>query len=170
MRFLATGNEARLDVLENQMTDVLTRLAVLEGTEENKEKDSGSQTSNVMVLTGIEASEAEDTSIKTLEPDFGISQPQSAASCLTYILNYHGAKELADDDMEKFFSEDAILWPSDISELELVSSPSHDNLDWKKIDRELANNNPSIIFVKAREDAGYYVVLLEKKEGEYWVD
>jgi len=95
-----------------------------------------------------------------------------AVTAVAMVFRYHGADinpgTLA---QQPIFYHDLIVWPKSWKGVNLVSSTGHGNVDWDVIDKELKNDNPVIVFVKAtRKGAGHYVVIHGKdKDGEYVV-
>ncbi|MBD3238856.1 MAG: hypothetical protein GF332_04445 [Candidatus Moranbacteria bacterium] len=95
-----------------------------------------------------------------------------AVTSVAMVLRYHGVN--IDPGVlaaQPIFYYDLIVWPSYWQDVSRASSSGHGNIDWDKIDKELRNKNPVIIFVGAKgKGAGHYVVIHGKdKKGEYVV-
>lgn len=70
------------------------------------------------------------------------------------------------------FSGDLINWPSSWSgsAVKLVSSISHGNVSWSRIDSEIKKGNPIIVYIKKASGGGHYVVIHHKdSNGKYVV-
>lgn len=72
---------------------------------------------------------------------------------------------------EKIFYSDLIKWPNSWDpNIELISSVSHGNIDWSKIDTQIENDNPVIIHIyKINGRGGHYVVITGKNKKDYIV-
>lgn len=110
--------------------------------------------------------------------NIGLSDTKMAAygcavTCVSMIFRYHGVS--TDPGLlakAKIFYYDLIVWPDSWSgEITRNTSYSHGNIDWDVVDKEIANNTPVIVFVRANgRGAGHYVVIHHKdKNGEYVV-
>jgi peptidoglycan hydrolase CwlO-like protein len=95
-----------------------------------------------------------------------------AVTAVAMVLNYHGA-DINPGTLAKqpIFYHDLIVWPQSWKGVNLSSSTAHGNVSWSTIDKEIKNNNPVIVFVKAtKRGAGHYVVIHGKdKNGDYVV-
>ncbi len=100
-----------------------------------------------------------------------------AISAVSMVFTYHG-KNITPEKLRKkpIFYWDIISWPKNSSSiglggnLQLSSSISHGNINWKTVDKELKANNPVIVFINAKSGAGHYVVIHHKtKNGKYVV-
>jgi peptidoglycan hydrolase CwlO-like protein len=95
-----------------------------------------------------------------------------AVTAVAMVFRYHGVDinpgTLA---QQPIFYHDLIVWPQSWKGVNLASSTGHGNIDWDTVDKEIKNNNPVIVFVKAtKRGAGHYVVIHGKdKKGEYVV-
>jgi peptidoglycan hydrolase CwlO-like protein len=69
---------------------------------------------------------------------------------------------------QKIYYWDLIVWP-DGNNVKLVEKTSHGSISWSRIDRELGNGHPVIVFIKARGSAGHYVVIHHKVGSDYVV-
>jgi len=69
------------------------------------------------------------------------------------------------------FYYDLIEWPTTWSGgIERVSSTAHGNVSWSTIDREIADGNPVIVYIRRSRGGGHYVVIHTKtKKGDYVV-
>lgn len=95
-----------------------------------------------------------------------------AVTAVAMVLRYHGS-DIDPGTLAKqpIYYHDLIVWPGQWKGVELVSSHTHGNIDWKVIDTELKNKNPVIVFIRAtNRGAGHYVVVHSKdKNGDYVV-
>ncbi len=102
---------------------------------------------------------------KSLIKDYGCALT-SVAMIFTYYGETTTPKNLA---QQKIYYWDLIVWPNG-KNIELVKNTNHGGINWKEIDRELANGNPVIVFIKAKSSAGHYVVIHHKaSNGKYVV-
>ncbi len=92
-----------------------------------------------------------------------------ALTSVAMIFTYHGEnttpKNLA---QQKIYYWDLIVWPNG-NNVDLVENSGHGGLSWNRVDRELANGNPVIVFIRARSKAGHYVVIHHKTGSNYVV-
>jgi len=72
---------------------------------------------------------------------------------------------------EKIFYYDLIKWPASWPiDIKLSSSTAHSGVDWKRVDQEIADGNPVIVYIKKTTGGGHYVVIHNKdKNGKYVV-
>jgi peptidoglycan hydrolase CwlO-like protein len=106
---------------------------------------------------------------KTLMKSYGC-----AVTSVAMVFNYFGGSinpgQLA---KKSIFSWDLISWPDTWSspDLELVSGSAHGNVSWSKIDSEIKNGNPVIVYIqKTKGSGGHYVVIHHKtSDGKYVV-
>lgn len=75
---------------------------------------------------------------------------------------------------QPIFYYDLIVWPKQWRYLDLVKNSGHKSGgltsdDWSLIDREIASGHPVIVFIKARGNAGHYVVIHSKDKKGYVV-
>lgn len=94
-----------------------------------------------------------------------------AISAVAMVFTFHG-EDITPGKLAKqpIFYRDLIVWPSYWKGLELTSGTSHGNISWSTIDKEIKNDNPVIVFVRASGGRGHYVVVHGKdKKGEYVV-
>jgi hypothetical protein len=72
---------------------------------------------------------------------------------------------------QKIFYYDLIKWPASWNpDIELTSSINHGNINWKTIDKEIANQHPVIVFIKKTNGrGGHYVVIHNKNSKDYIV-
>jgi len=95
-----------------------------------------------------------------------------AVSSVAMVLKYHGVNinpgTLA---KQPIFYNDLIVWPAQWQHVKRSGSFSHGNIDWDRVDKELKDRNPVIVFVRANgRGAGHYVVVHHKdKKGKYVV-
>lgn len=92
-----------------------------------------------------------------------------ALTSVAMIFTYHGEnttpKNLA---QQKIYYWDLIVWPNG-NNVDLEKNSGHGGLNWSEIDRELAKENPIIVFIRARGKAGHYVVIHHKVGSDYVV-
>lgn len=67
---------------------------------------------------------------------------------------------------EPIYLYNLIKWPSEWGDIKLVSSTSHNGVDWNKIDQEIANNHPVIVFVRANDKGGGHYVVIHSKDND----
>ena len=68
------------------------------------------------------------------------------------------------------FYQDLIVWPSKWGDLSLKYGRSHGNVSWSKINSQLKEGHPVIVFIRSRSGAGHYVVIHHRdKKGKYVV-
>ncbi|MCX6765880.1 MAG: C39 family peptidase [Candidatus Moranbacteria bacterium] len=98
-----------------------------------------------------------------------------AVSSVAMIFTYHGSR-ISPQSLAKqpIYYKDLIVWPLSWSGSKIVLSStyghSHGNINWSVVDKELAKGNPVVVFVRARGNAGHYVVIHHKnKDGRYVV-
>lgn len=75
---------------------------------------------------------------------------------------------------QPIFYYDLIVWPKQWRYLDLVKNSGHrsgglNEDDWNVVDREIASGHPVIVFIKARGNAGHYVVVHSKDSKGYVV-
>jgi peptidoglycan hydrolase CwlO-like protein len=75
---------------------------------------------------------------------------------------------------QPIFYYDLIVWPKQWRYLDLVKNSGHksgglNEDDWNVVDREIASGHPVIVFIKARGNAGHYVVIHSKDSKGYVV-
>lgn len=101
----------------------------------------------------------------SLIKDYGCALT-SVAMIFTYYGETTTPKTLA---RQQIYYWDLIVWPNG-KNIELAKNTNHNGINWSEIDRELANGNPVIVFIKARSNAGHYVVIHHKaSNGKYVV-
>lgn len=103
---------------------------------------------------------------RSLLKDYGC-----ALSSVAMVFTYHG-KSVTPAQMAKqsIYYWDLISWPANWEGIKLVTNTNHGGVDWDKVDKEIGNNNPVIVFVRAKGRAGHYVVVHNKdKQGRYVV-
>lgn len=100
----------------------------------------------------------------SLVKDYGCALT-SVAMIFTYYGESTTPKNLA---QQKIYWRDLIVWPNG-NTVDLVQNSSHGGLSWSRIDGELANGNPVIVFIRARGKAGHYVVIHHKVGSDYVV-
>lgn len=72
---------------------------------------------------------------------------------------------------QPIFYYDLIVWPKVWRYLDLVLNTYHKGVDWKRVDKELADGHPVIVFINAtRKNAGHYVVIFDKDAKDYIVN
>jgi hypothetical protein len=93
-----------------------------------------------------------------------------ALTSVAMVFTYYGEIETpATLAKQKIFYWDLIVWPNG-DKVKLISNSSHGGLKWTDVDRELALNNPVIVFIKAKAGgAGHYVVIHHKVGSDYVV-
>ncbi len=94
-----------------------------------------------------------------------------AISAVAMVFSYHGKKITPGElSSEPIFYRDLIVWPQKWKKsIELKTSQSHGNINWSRIDRELAQKNPVIVFIRSASGAGHYVVIHSKEKGGKYV-
>jgi len=72
---------------------------------------------------------------------------------------------------EKIFYSDLIKWPTNWnSDIKLISSVSHGNVNWSKIDAQIKKGDPVIVHIyKTNGRGGHYVVITGKNKKDYIV-
>ncbi len=71
---------------------------------------------------------------------------------------------------QPIFYYDLIKWPASWNpEIALVSSISHGNISWSKVDSEIKKGHPVIIYIKRSRGGGHYVVITGKDKKDYIV-
>jgi len=72
---------------------------------------------------------------------------------------------------EKIFYSDLIKWPTNWnSNIKLISSVSHGNVNWSKIDAQIKKGDPVIVHIyKTNGRGGHYVVITGKNKKDYIV-
>lgn len=97
-----------------------------------------------------------------------------AISSLAMLFQYYGIDTdpgiLAKEPM--FTNRGLIYWPEEWRYLDLVMNRSRKPVDWMRIDQEIKNNHPVIVFIKVGTGnrKGHYVVIHNKdKNGQYVV-
>lgn len=71
---------------------------------------------------------------------------------------------------QKVFYYDLIKWPASWEpSTKLVSSVNHGNIKWSKIDSEIKDGNPVIVYIKRSRGGGHYVVVTGKDKKDYIV-
>jgi len=95
-----------------------------------------------------------------------------AVTCVSMILRYHGV-EINPGILahQPIFSNDLIVWPDQWQFVKRIGGYSHGNINWDTVDKEIADHNPVIVFVRANgRGAGHYVVVHHKdNNGKYVV-
>ncbi|HEB01554.1 MAG TPA: hypothetical protein ENI16_00980, partial [Candidatus Portnoybacteria bacterium] len=84
-----------------------------------------------------------------------------AVSAVAMVFKYYGLNidpgRLA---KQPIFYYDLIVWPERWESLDLASSKAHGYVDWNRIDREIRNGYPVIVFIRADgRQGGHYVVI-----------
>lgn len=97
-----------------------------------------------------------------------------AVTAVAMVFRYYGdgvtPKKLADSS--KYFFSDLIKWPATWSGgIALESSIGHGNISWTKIDAEIKEGSPVIVYIKKTNGrGGHYVVIHHKtSKGKYVV-
>lgn len=71
---------------------------------------------------------------------------------------------------QPIFYQDLIVWPQYWKGIELTNGISHGGVDWNTVRKEIKNNHPVIVFVRASGGKGHYVVIHGRDDdGEYVV-
>jgi peptidoglycan hydrolase CwlO-like protein len=72
---------------------------------------------------------------------------------------------------QKIFEYDLIRWPGSWSpSISLASSTGHGNISWSKIDSQIKNGNPVIVYIrKTNGRGGHYIVVTGKDSKDYIV-
>jgi uncharacterized protein YvpB len=72
---------------------------------------------------------------------------------------------------QKIFDDALINWPSSWSPgIKLVQNTNHSGVSWSKIDSQINNGNPVIIYIKKTNGrGGHYVVITGKDSKDYIV-
>lgn len=97
-----------------------------------------------------------------------------AISAVSMVFTYHKEKITPGAlSSEPIYSYDLIQWPKEWKKkLQLISSQEHGNINWSQVDRELAQKNPVIVFIRSKSSSnkGHYVVIHSKdNNGKYVV-
>lgn len=95
-----------------------------------------------------------------------------AVTCVSMVFKEHGASiDPGKMAKQKIFYYDLIKWPSSWSGgISLVSSISHGNISWSKIDSEIKKDHPVIVYIKKTNGGGgHYVVVTGKDSKDYIV-
>jgi len=93
-----------------------------------------------------------------------------AITSVAMVFTYHG-EDITPKTLAKqpIFYWDLIKWPATWRSLKLVENTNHSGVSWSKIDKELDKDNPVIVFIRAGNKGGHYVVIHHKKKGKYIV-
>lgn len=93
-----------------------------------------------------------------------------ALTSVAMIFTNHGeAKTPATLAKMSIYDWDLIVWPNGTN-VKLVKNTGHGGVNWSEIDGELEDNNPVIVFIRAKSDgAGHYVVIHHKVGSDYVV-
>lgn len=72
---------------------------------------------------------------------------------------------------QKIFYYDLIKWPASWEpDIKLASSIYHGNINWKTVDKEIADDHPVIVFIKKTNGrGGHYVIIHNKDKKDYIV-
>ena len=93
-----------------------------------------------------------------------------AVTALSMVFTYHDEKiEPGKLAGKPIFYQDLIVWPKQWKDLNLISSTAHAGVDWDIVDEEIKNKNPVIVFVRAFDGKGHYVVVHGKYKSKYIV-
>ncbi|MAG44295.1 hypothetical protein CL633_00170 [bacterium] len=96
-----------------------------------------------------------------------------ALTALSMVFKYYGIEtDPGKIAKQADFAWNLIYWPKKWQYLDLVMNRSRKPVDWQRIDQELANNNPVIVFIKVGKGKrkGHYVVIHGKdNNGKYIV-
>lgn len=95
-----------------------------------------------------------------------------AVSCVSMVFRKIGSSiDPGKMCKEKIFYYDLIKWPGSWSPgISLTSSVSHGNIKWSKIDSEINDGNPVIVYIrKTNGGGGHYVVVTGKDSKDYIV-
>ncbi|HHX58693.1 MAG TPA: hypothetical protein GX706_02930 [Candidatus Moranbacteria bacterium] len=99
-----------------------------------------------------------------------------AISAVSMVFTYHKEKITPGElSSESIYDRDLIVWPKEWpkerkKKLTLISDQAHGNINWSQVDRELAQKNPVIVFIRSSTGAGHYVVIHSKDDrGKYVV-
>ncbi len=111
------------------------------------------------------------------ETNIGLSNSQMknfgcAVASLAMVFKYYGIE--VDPGIlarQPIFYYDLIKWPAKWRFLDLAVNTAHKGVDWKRVDKELKEGNPIIVFIRAdKKNAGHYVVIFSKDEKDYIVN
>ena len=93
-----------------------------------------------------------------------------AITSVAMVFTYHG-EDITPKTLAKqpIFYWDLIKWPATWRSLKLETNTNHSGVSWSKIDKELDKDNPVIVFIRAGNKGGHYVVIHHKKKGKYIV-
>ena len=98
-----------------------------------------------------------------------------AISSVAMVFKYYGI-DIDPGRLAKqpIYYRDLIYWPNQWRFLDLVKKTGHKSGgltsdDWNLIDREIASGHPVIIFIRARGNAGHYIVIHSKDSKGYIV-
>lgn len=95
-----------------------------------------------------------------------------AVTCVSMVFKEHGTSiDPGKMAKQKIFYYDLIKWPSSWSGgISLVSSVSHGNISWSKINSEIKKDRPVIVYIKKTNGGGgHYVVVTGKDSKDYIV-
>lgn len=103
---------------------------------------------------------------KTLMKDYGC-----AVTAVSMVFREKGASiDPGKMASQKIYYYDLIKWPVTWSPgINLISSTSHGNITWSKIDSEIKKGNPVIVYIKRSRGGGHYVVVTGKDSKDYIV-
>ena len=94
-----------------------------------------------------------------------------AVTALSMVLRKNGSSiDPGKMAKQKVFYYDLIKWPVTWEpSVSLISSISHGNINWSKIDAEIKKGNPVIVYIGRSRGGGHYVVVTGKDKKDYIV-
>lgn len=95
-----------------------------------------------------------------------------AVAALAMIFKFHN-EDITPGKLAKqpLFSFDLIKWPANWRSINLIANETRQKVNWAKVDANLANGHPVIVFVRAvGKSGGHYVVVFAKDSRGYIVN
>ncbi len=95
-----------------------------------------------------------------------------AVSSLAMLFKYHN-EDITPGSLAKqpLFSFDLIKWPANWRSINLIANEVRQKVNWTKVDENLKDGHPVIVFVRAiRKSGGHYVVIFAKDYRGYIVN
>jgi len=95
-----------------------------------------------------------------------------AVTALAMVFKYHNANILPGNlAKQPLFSFDLIKWPATWRNVTLISNEARQKVNWSKVDTNIANGFPVIVFIRAvGKSGGHYVVVFAKDSRGYIVN
>jgi ABC-type bacteriocin/lantibiotic exporter with double-glycine peptidase domain len=95
-----------------------------------------------------------------------------AVAALAMVFKYHN-EDITPGKLAKqpLFSFDLIKWPATWRSISLVANEARQKVNWTKVDENIKNGYPVIVFVRAvGKSGGHYVVVFAKDSRGYIVN